>query len=249
MDQTRITDALVIPKHYIAFDSIAFVCGAISKDENRFVLQHMEVARRGLVTSYAATDGKRLHVAEIDPGLFDDDIDVLDPGLYLVISKASRFIVLQKSDAKVDFPNWRMLLGDHEIGDNLAEVCEVLDSGKIGEVMIRTERLLDTTYLAQAIGYGTSRKAGDLVHLNFEAREDGGPVVLAHDHGTALLMPMVRTEPDPTLKDDVSTHETAPFEALKEAMQAGDSVTVTAGGEKVAEFTKEGEEPAEAELV
>lgn len=244
MDPTRITDAIVIPKDYIAFNSIAFVCGAISKDETRLVLCHMEVARNGLVTSYAATDGKRLHVAELDPGLFDDDIDVLDPGLYLVVAKSSKFIVLQKTEAQLSFPNWRMILGDYELGDNLAEVCDLEDSGKIGEVMIRTGRLLDTAFLAAAMGYGTSRKATEHVGINFEAKDDNGPVFIAHDHGTAVVMPMTRKEPDPELKDDVASHETTPFKALADAMTPGDSMSVSVDGEKVAEFTKEPEEAA-----
>jgi len=218
MSLTRITDAVVVPKHYIAFDSLAFVCGAISKDEQRYVLNHIEVKRNGLKSTYAATDGRRLHIAELDPGLFDCDIDVLDEGLYLLISKSSKFIVLQKSEDSLKFPNWKSILGKYEIGDNLAEVCEVADSGKIGEVMIRTERLIDTAYLAAAIGYGSSRKVGDAVSLNFEAWDDNGPVILAHDHGTALVMPLRRKEVEDSLDGGkpMPTYETTPIKAFQE---------------------------------
>ncbi len=216
MNSSRIADAILIPKNYIAFPSISFVVGALSKDETREVLHHMEVTKEGLITRYAATDGRRLHVAELDPGLFEDDIDILDPGLYLLIAKSTKFIVLQKTDEVMKFPDWKIILGDYEIGDNLAEVCDVSDSGKIGEVMIRTERLLDTGFLAQAMGYGLSRRPQEPVCVNFQARENNGPVILAHDHGTALVMPMMRKEPDPTLEDEAETYETAPIEGVKE---------------------------------
>jgi hypothetical protein len=241
MSLTRITDAVVIPKHYIAFNNLAFVTGAISKDETRYVLNHIEVKRHGLRTTYAATDGRRLHVAELDPGLFDDDIDVLDPGLYLLISKSSKFIVLQKNtDEKMSYPDWKLILGSYEIGDNLAEVCEVADSGKIGEVMIRTERLVDTSFLAAAMGYGTSRKTTESVSLNFEAREDNGPVIIAHDHGTALVMPLRRKEPEDGLPDNQPpAYETAPIKAFADALAPGDSVEFSVDGIKVGGLSKD----------
>lgn len=242
MNTNQITDAVVIPKGYIAFPNIAFICGAISKDEERYVLNHIEVTRSGLKTTFAATDGRRLHIAQLDPGLFDDDIDTLDPGLYLLISRSSKFIVLKKSDEQHTYPDWRKLMEGYEIGDNLAEVCDVADSGKIGEVMIRTARLLDTGYLAEAMGYGTSRKLGDTAFLNFEARPDNGPVIIAHDHGTALVMPLRRAEADPA-KGDTEPHsyETAPIEAFANCLQPGDSVEISVDGKKVAGLRKDAE--------
>ena len=214
----NITDALVISKGYLAFSSIAFVTGAISKDEQRYILNHIEVTKRGLCTVFAATDGRRLHVAEMDPGLFDDDIETLDPGLYLLIAKTAKFIVIRKTEEiNLKYPNWRSIMEPYEIGDNLAEVCTIGDSGKIGEVMIRTKRLLDTAFLASAIGYGTSRKAGELAHINFEARADEfGPVIIAHDHGTALVMPLRRTEHEDEGEGEGETYETAPITAFNE---------------------------------
>lgn len=209
-----ITDAVVIPKGYLAFDSLAFVTGAISKEEDRFVLHHIEITRRDLITVFAATDGRRLHLAQLDPGLFDDDIDVLDPGLYLLIAKSAKFIVLRKTtDTKLTYPDWRSLTGDYELGDNLAEVCSIADSGKIGEVMIRTGKLLDTAFLAAAMGYGSSRKPNSAVHLNFEVgNTEAAPVFLAHDHGTALVMPLRRTKEDSA--DGENEYETTPIAAF-----------------------------------
>jgi hypothetical protein len=213
----QITDAIVVTKGWMAFPNLAFICGAISKDETRWVLNHIEVTKVGLRTVMAATDGRRLHLGEMDPGLFDDDVETLDPGLYLLISKSAKFIVLKKSDEGMDYPNWRSLMGGYAIGDNLAEVCSVGDSGKIGEVMIRTERLVDTAYLAAAMGYGTSRKNGEKVDLNFEARPDNGPVIIAHDHGTALVMPLRRVV-DETLPEEEQSgeYETEPISAFAE---------------------------------
>jgi hypothetical protein len=211
----QIEDAIVVTKGWLAFPNLAFICGAISKDETRWVLNHIEVTKVGLRTVFAATDGRRLHIAELDPGLFDDDVDTLDPGLYLLISKSAKFIVLKKSDENLNYPNWRGLMDGYEIGDNLAEVCDVADSGKIGEVMIRTERLVDTTFLAAAMGYGTSRKAGDKVALNFEARPDNGPVIIAHDHGTALVMPLRRVVDESLPEEEQSReYETEPIAAF-----------------------------------
>jgi hypothetical protein len=213
MNAYQLTDAVVIPKGYIAFSSIAFICGAISDDEARYILHHIEVTRDGLKTTFAATDGRRLHIAELNPGLFDDDIDSLDAGLYLLISRSAKFIVLKKSNEVRTYPNWRSLLEGYDIGDNLAEICEVGDAGKIGEVMIRTEKLLDTAYLAEAMGYGTSRKKSESVHLNFETRPGTGAVLISHDHGTALVMPLRRKEVEEG-KEDVATYETTPIAAF-----------------------------------
>jgi len=235
MSISRITEAVVIPRHYIAFPSLSFVAGAISKDETRYVLNHIEVKKRGMISTYAATDGRRLHVAELDPGLFDDDIDVLEPGLYLLISKSTKFLVLQKSEEKLQYPDWQIILGDYEIGDNLAEVCEVADSGKIGEVMIRTERLVDTSFLSAAMGYGTSRKATEHVEINFEARPDG-PVIIAHDHGTALVMPLRRVEAEEGL--EAATYETTPIAAFANALEPGGSVEISVDGKKVSGLKK-----------
>jgi hypothetical protein len=208
---TDITDAVVIPKNYIAFDNLAFICGAISKEESRYVLNHIEVKRNGLKSTFVATDGRRLHVSELDPGLFDDDIGFLDEGLYLLISKSAKFIVLQKNNEPLKYPNWEAILGDYQIGDNLAELCDVADSGKIGEVMIRTGKLVDTTYLAEAMGYGTSRKSSSTVFLNFQAPKDDGPIIIAHDHGTAILMPLRRAETEEADETHPQTYETAPI--------------------------------------
>lgn len=238
MNTTKLTDAIVIPKDYIAFSSIAFVCGAVSKDETRQVLHFMEVKRDGLKTTFVATDGRRLHFAELDPGLFDDDIDQLDPGLYELISKSTKNLVIRKSDGVWNYPNWRQLFDDKEPGDNLAEVCEIADSGKIGEVMIRTDKLIDTAFLESALGYKTSRKTQDHCSINFESVGDPktGPVMISHDHGTALLMPMRREEPEPGLEDQ-ATYSTAPIEALKESLGEGDSLSVEVDGEKVLEIS------------
>ena len=232
MNAYQITDAVVIPKGYIAFSNIAFICGAISDDETRYVLNHIEVSRDGLKTTFAATDGRRLHIAQLDPGLFNDDIDTLDAGLYLLISRSAKFIVLKKSDENHTYPNWRSLLPGYEIGDNLAEICEVGDSGKIGEVMIRTEKLLDIEYLAEAMGYGTSRKKSESIHLNFEARPGTGAVLISHDHGTALVMPLRRKEVEEG-KEDAATYETTPIAAFANILNPGDSVEVSVDGEKV----------------
>lgn len=76
------------------------------------------------------------------------------------------------------------------------------------------------------MGYGTSRKPNEGVSINFETRGDSGPVILAHDHGTAVVMPMVRRDPDPTLEDDIATHLTAPLKGLIDSMEEGDTLEV-----------------------
>ena len=214
-------DYLAISKEYTAFDQIAFVLTALSKDETRYILTHMKVIREGHITRYVATDGHRLHIAELDPGFISEDLELLDDGIYTLISKTAKHIVLKKTEEyKTTYPNWEQVAGSYMIGDPLSEICHIADPGKIGEIMIRTHKLLDTTFLAQALGYGSSRKSSESVHAQFQiSRDDHGPITIAHDHGTAFLMPLRRAEVNEDDTDDTPSHTTAPLEALKDVMK------------------------------
>lgn len=220
MSKNQLTDAIVVPKDYIGFDQIAFALAALSKDETRHILTYMQVLREGVITRFIATDGHRLHLAELDLGLFDDDVHQLDQGLYSLISKSTQNIVIRKSEEPIaTYPKWQAVTGDYQIGDPLAEICHITDPGKIGEIMIRTSKLVDTIYLTQALGYGFSRKAKESAHIQFQAStEENGMLTIAHDHGTAFVMPLRRAEPDEIDKEDENspTHITDTFSPLKE---------------------------------
>ena len=221
----HITDAIVISKEYIAFPQINFVSAALCTDSERFILSNLIVQKKGKITSYSATDGHRLHTAVLDPGLFEDDLDQLDPGLYNLIAKNNKYIVLKKSDDRItDYPEIEKILNGYEIGDPLSHSTHIEDPGKIGEIMIRTNRLMDTTYLTQAIGYGSCHKNSESISISFsQPEEDHTPIIIAHTHGTALVMPIRRPEAAHTPGTEYTPPEesgpaTIPFQQLKETL-------------------------------
>lgn len=84
-----------IDRYHPAFKHLRFVAVAVSSDETRMGMNYLKVEKNKII----ATDGRRLHMVEIDPPV--------EPGLYEVIKNNTRDIVIARDDnPKTEYPNY-----------------------------------------------------------------------------------------------------------------------------------------------
>ncbi|HEX7260284.1 MAG TPA: hypothetical protein VF258_00555, partial [Luteolibacter sp.] len=174
----------VICELHPLFKGLLWVSAARSTDETRQALQLIHIERDGKTCHIVATDGRRLHHHEFDPGLFDDDIEMIEPGDYEVITKTGKLIVIAPAeDFSGNYPNWRAV-----VPDDAPVHSEAIDARSIGKFGIRTGVLIGVDFATQAIGFGYGRKMSDTVLVEFAATGDGGkgPMVIEHDLGKAI---------------------------------------------------------------
>ena len=166
-----------------------WVIKALNQDPNRPVLQSICVSECG---SVVATDGGRLH--KWNPEVLPEG---MTPGVYSVVSKSAKLIVLKNQSEEFTFPNWKQViprghdnkitLGDSKIG--------VSSKSAIGAVMLETVTLIDSDNITDALGFGTltSRKASRLVGVTCTWEDETGknPVCLFPENDKqAVLMPI-----------------------------------------------------------
>lgn len=84
------------------FDRVRFVCQAVSKETTRYAITHVKIE----AGHFVATNGERLHIAEIE--------HEYEPGLYEVIKCNQSIVVLFKDDDAGNFPKWRDIVPEHE---------------------------------------------------------------------------------------------------------------------------------------
>ena len=197
----KITPSATVGELHPLFKALQWVAQARSTDESRLIINHIQVKRDDESGSYtiAATDGKRLHVADFDPGLFDSDFDALESGLYEVIAKGSKFLVLAANDEAGDFPNWLAITGDFQ-GFYESHV----NPQTVSHVCIKTGVILAPDYLDEAIGFGTAFKKGETVSLRFGPITKGkqaGPMKISHEIGKAYIMPLKEPETSGSVDD------------------------------------------------
>jgi hypothetical protein len=82
------------------FNSLLFVCRALSKDESRPFLMALHIEKRKGGITVVATDGSRLHLAELS-------IEIA-PGEYSPLITKSSIILKPVTD--ITFPNWRRVV-------------------------------------------------------------------------------------------------------------------------------------------
>ena len=196
---SKITADVVGEMHPL-FRGLCWVAAARSTDDTRFVLNHVLVEREGLVWRLVATDGRRLHVHELDPGLFDDDIDPLEEGLYKVITKNTKLIVIAKSDCEEKFPAWRGVVTDY-----VPTMEATVNAQTLSKIAIKSGVLMASGYVSEAVGFGHGRKGGDEVKIRFGSSGDGGAFVIQHEIGKAVVMPLRDT--DEVMDEEAKTEE------------------------------------------
>jgi hypothetical protein len=133
-----------------------------------------------------ATDGKRLHLSEMDPGMFDDDIQPLLTGLYEVIAKSAKYIVIARNDEEdIKYPQWQQLLQDRD-----PEYYDIVTSRSISRLGIRTGQLLATDFAIEACGLGHGFKKDEDVAIEYSPCPNGGGFLITHELGKAIVMPL-----------------------------------------------------------
>lgn len=234
------TPAEVIGEYHPLFRSLLWVSAARSSDEERFILNHVCVQRDGLEYNIIATDGKRLHVATYDPGMFDEDIANIEIGLYEIIAKSAKFIVIAANDdlELSKFPEWKRILPKFR-----ASHTERIEARTISKLGIVTGTLLATDFATQAVGFGNGYKKDDIVDVNFAADPTGGGFLIEHELGKAVVMPMRmhEQEGEERPKDDAEATPvlpglSEPFQSLAATLEEGESMTISASDEKIVEI-------------
>jgi hypothetical protein len=105
------------------FQRVVFVCKALSTDRHdvrhfKFVVKVEKILdiNKNEVSRLIATDGSRMHIAEIDWSI--------PPGLYYVNVKKDVITFQEQYPSEDDFyPNWQRLLG--EFSKDTKEICSV----------------------------------------------------------------------------------------------------------------------------
>ncbi len=201
MNKFGITPAEVIGEMHPLFRPMIWVAQARSNDETRFVINQVQVEKNDKAYTIVATDGRRLHVAEFDPGMVDEDFPSLEEGAYEVISKGAKYIVVSKVEDAGKYPNWRAITGDYTAGFYEASV----DPKTASIVCMRTGVLLANDFLAQAIGHGNGFKKTAQVALRFNALDpnhENSVIRIEHELGAAYVMPLRQPGDDEVTGDE-----------------------------------------------
>lgn len=221
--------AEVVCELHPLFKGLLWVSAARSSDETRWALNHVCVEKTGLEWTLIATDGRRMHVHTFDAGLFDTDIEGLEPGLYEVVTKTSKLIVITRSEELElpAYPNWRGVFPEYE-----PTISDVMDARSISKMGVRTGVLLASDFASDALGFGCGVKGSDSVHVTYGSSSEGGAFVIRHELGKAIVMPL-RLDEVPASTDSAPKTEAEATPDLKGfaeffemVKQAGGSMTI-----------------------
>lgn len=230
----------VICELHPLFKGLLWVSAARSSDETRAVLMNIQIEREDKLCHIVATDGRRLHLHTFDPGLFDSDIDMLEPGQYEVIAKSAKLIVVAPSEYGFNYPNWRNVMPDYE-----PKHSAVITSQTISKLGIITGVLLNADFVNDAIGYRHGVSKDSAVAVEFGSEFPAGAFVISHELGKAIVMPLRMDEKatEDDAKDDVemtgplpgfersSISNESPISNLAKSLAPGESIEITCGDE------------------
>jgi len=184
------------------FRGLTWVAAALSNDDTRGAICCIHIEQTGLTWNLVATDGKRMHIHEFDPGMFSDDIDLLPAGLYEVVAKTAKHIVVVQNTDFSTYPDWRAIVPSHT-----PTFEHTLNTKTLSRIGIATGILLAIDFTADACAFGCGRKKGDSALITYGPGPDKtGPFLITHELGKAILMPMKMADDDEkttTPKDDV----------------------------------------------
>lgn len=238
--------AEVICELHPLFKGIVWVAAARSNDETRYALTTINVERSGMEWKIVATDGRRLHVSTFDAGLFADDLDMIEPGLWEVVTKTNKLIVIAPADTGQVYPDWRRIMPEPR-----PFYRETVLANTISKLGIRTGVLLNSAFVVEAIGFGVTVKKEQSAEIEFSADPFGpGPFMIRHELGTAVVMPLRIDEAE----EHEAEEESAPagsdgipdlpgfqeaMASLTGAMADGDSMTISLGGKALRTLKKD----------
>lgn len=232
----------VICELHPLFKGLMWVSYARSTDDTRAVLMNIQIEREGTLCHIVATDGRRLHHHTFDPGLFDTDIDMIEPGQYEVVAKSPKLIVIAPSEDEYNYPNWRQVVPDYKPTKSAA-----IDSRTISKLGIQTGVLLASDFANDAIRINAGKGKDSPVLIDFGSSGDGQAFVITHELGKAIIMPLRMDEqvPEAEAKTDVEMtsplpgfergpiEEGSPIEKLVNVLKPGESMEITSNGEGI----------------
>jgi hypothetical protein len=212
--------AEVLPKFHPLFAGLVWAASARSEDETRHVLNHLLVERdpeNDLITRIVATDGRRLHIHTYDAGLFDDDLcdQMLEPGLWVVVAKSAKQIVITRSDEDLTYPDWGRVNPDHNPTRTAA-----VNAQTVGIVSALTGNIYAVDFMRQACGFGAGAKS-ETVHITYGSESPTSPMVIEHELGRALLMP-IRLD-DEEAEDEKSATMTLPHLGVEDTEESDEN--------------------------
>lgn len=183
----------VICEFHPLFRGLLWVSAARSTDENRSVLMNLNIERDGLICHIVATDGRRLHHHTFDPGMFDTDIEMIEPGQYEVIAKTAKLIVIAPCEESYNYPDWRKVVPDFNPNKSAS-----INTQTISKLGIMTGELLAADFVNDAIGFKHGMGKDSSVHIEFGSSAKGGAFVITHELGKAIVMPLKMDDATPT---------------------------------------------------
>jgi len=234
-------EAEVVTSLHPLFRGLLWVSVARSGDDTRYALQHVHIEREGLQTHIVATDGKRVHIHTFDPGLLDGDITPIEDGNYEIVTKSAKNLVIARAtDDELQFPNWRALMPKD--GGMFYE--ENVTRASVGRIGIRSGVLLATDFACDACGFGCGFGKDEAVMIRFSSEGQGQPMLIKHDLGRAIVMPLrmdteatVGTDAEPVSDTDATPENPVvkgAFEKFKKkVLKPGYSLTIESDVETV----------------
>lgn len=223
MNAFKKTPADVIGKLHPLFKGLSWAAMARSHDEERYALCHVLIERDGMITRCIATDGRRLHLHEFDAGLFDTDIEteIPDAGLYEIIAKSKKFIVIALSEVDTKYPDWRKIIPDF-VPKQAAAVSEK----NFNLICARTGIVIAADFLKDACGFSYSDHMN--VCIEYGSESPISPFIIQHNLGKAIVMPIILENESDDADDEIAATPSFEGFALEKseakAEESGDAV-------------------------
>jgi len=158
--------------------SIQWVARARGDDTTRMILTYLHVNKTGDIV---ATDGRRLHKATVKT-------DKLEPGLYRVLKTGAVVWLDKMPDDTGKYPDYDIVIPkttDIEETVNCSDTSNVLFSSCVAANKASGGGVYNAAYIDDAIPAGMTW--GD---IKFQGIDKLSPLVVIHDIGTAVIMPM-----------------------------------------------------------
>ena len=191
------------------FKIMKWLTKAISKDKTREALQHILVEKDGKKLTLVATDGRRLHIAEINlnNNQFNLYAKELTHNMRYKVRFTAKEINLEEWPSDLYKLNYSQVIPDF-LGKKFAGGRCVESGGQftnrlttmIAMDLIKLDKaapLFDLAYLKDALGHGSllSSKHDDKITWKYQALDEMSPILLTFDQFfqtklTVVLMPV-----------------------------------------------------------
>jgi hypothetical protein len=174
-------EGIMVSKNAPAWESFRFISGAKSKDETRFFMSGIHIERAGDKTILISTDGRRLHIAQIDT-------IQIEPGDYEVKENTRDFMILYPM-GEIQFPNWRKITKGLEMQRHIKiGLAEKKDKGGFSRSLFQFFKAADTVVNIEYL----EPLAGKTWDVYFNDKEKAHTFI--SENLMAIIMPMAEVE-------------------------------------------------------